>query len=128
MRYRLKIEDCSEAQPLGESFSVVAEGEYDGGALTLQYGYDGARYRLIVEDGCVRSLRFGDTEISLEFRLGQKTSGTLKGGGVAGSFSIFTHELKTVLTSNGCNVRIAYSDSKENGGKVVKNITAYAVG
>ena len=128
MRYHLKIEDCSVAEPLGESFSVIAEGEYDGGVLTLRYSYDGAQYRLIVEDGCVKSLRLGDTEIILEFRLGEKTLGTLKGGGTAGSFLIFTHELKILLTSNGCNVRVTYSDGKENSGKVVKNITAYAIG
>lgn len=127
MRYHLKIKDCSEGEPLGESFSVIAEGEYDGGILTLQYSYDGAQYRLIIADCCVKSLRFGDTEISLEFRLGQKTLGTLKGGGTAGNFAIFTHELKTVLTSNGCSVRVTYSDGGENSGKVVKNITAYAV-
>ena len=128
LRFHLKIEDCATGEPLGESLSVIAEGEYDGGVLTLHYSYDGAGYRLIVEEGCVKSLRLGDTEITLEFRPGQETLGTLKGGGTAGNFSIFTHELKIKLTPNGCCVRVTYSDGGENSGKVVKNITAYAVG
>lgn len=124
MRYHLKIEDCGEKS---ETLSVIAEGEYGGGVLALNYVYDGADYSLSIGSNYVVHNRFGDTRMKLEFREGQLTLGTLQSGDMRGSLDIFTHELKIILTANGCSTRISFSDGGEKGLKIVKNITAYAV-
>ena len=128
MRYFLKIEDCDErGNALNAALSVIAQGEYADGALSLDYLFDGARYSLKVEEGCVRHTRCGDIQMSLEFRLGELTCGCLKSGGMSGNLNIYTHELKIILTSKGCSARLVFSDGVEGGEKLVKSITAYPV-
>ena len=125
MRYHLKIEDCGEES--GEVLSVVAEGEYGGGVLKLNYLFDGADYSLVIGGNYVVHSRFGDTQMRLEFRKGQRTEGMLKSGDMRGILNVFTHELKIMLTANGCNAVIKFSDGAENSVAAVKKITAYAV-
>lgn len=124
MRYHLKIEDCGEDS---EALSVIAEGGYGGGTLKLNYVYDGADYSLLIGGNYVVHNRFGDTRMKLEFCEGQRTVGTLQSGDMRGNLDIFTHELKIILTANGCSARICFSEGGENSLKIVKNITAYAV-
>ncbi len=124
MRYHLKIEDCGAES---ETLSVIAEGEYGGGVLKLNYVYDGADYSLVIGSNYVVHNRFGDTRMKLEFREGQHTVGTLQSGDMRGNLSIFTHELRIILTANGCSAHISFSEGGENSSKNVKNITAYAV-
>lgn len=128
MRYHLKIEDCSsQGAPRGEAVCVIAEGEFCGGVFTLNYPFDGARYVLKICGNCVYHQRIGDTQMMLEFRQGEKTHGTLKSGEMCGSLDIYTHELKTAVTANGCSVRLVYSDFADSKLLTVKNITAYQV-
>lgn len=123
----MKIEDCgADGLPCGEALSVIAEGEYGGGILKLNYVFDGADYSLTIGSNYVVHNRFGDTQMRLEFVKGKHTVGTLKSGDMRGNLYIFTHELKIILTSNGCSVRVTFSDGAD-GEKTVKNITAYAV-
>ena len=128
MRYFLKIEDCDEnGAPVGRALPVIAEGEFSGGVLTLDYIFDNAHYNLKVSENCVYHSRFGDTEMRLEFRQGELTSGMLNGEGVSGNFDIFTRELAINLTPNGCSVRVKFSESADDGEIIVKNIIAYLV-
>lgn len=128
MRYYLKIEDCGEdSLPCGEVLSVIAEGGYDGGVLKLDYVYDGADYSLVVGGNYVFHNRYGDTRMSLEFVGGKHTVGTIKSGDMGANLDIFTHELKIILTQNGCSARITFSGVADDSGKSVKSITAYAV-
>ncbi len=128
MRYHLKIEDCgSDGLPCGEALSVIAEGGCDGGVLKLDYIFDGADYSLVIGSNYVLHNRYGDTRMSLEFIGGKHTVGTIKSGDMGGSLDIFTHELKIILTQNGCSARITFSVVADDSGKSVKNITAYAV-
>ena len=120
----MKIEDCGEES---ETLSIIAEGEYGGGVLALNYVYDGADYTLVIGSNYVVHNRFGDTRMKLEFRKGERTVGTIQSGDMRGNLNIFTHELKIILTANGCSANITFSDGGENGLKIVKNITAYAV-
>ena len=127
MRYHLKIEDCSAQDIRGETLSVIAEGEYVGGVLCLRYTFDQAEYRLNISSDRIESLRLGDTQISRIFKRGEATCGSIKGGGTVGSLNIFTHELQAIITANGCNVKLKYSDGSDKSQTAVKNITAYAV-
>lgn len=125
MKYRLKIEERGSDE--AETVCVTAEGDYACGELKLKYVFDGADYALTVGKDYTYHERFGDTFIKLIFREGQATKGTLSGEGLNAELIIFTHELKIILTENGCSVRVTYSDGEDTSRKVVKNVTAYAV-
>lgn len=128
MRYFLKIEDCDEkGNPVDKALPVIADGKYDGGVLSLNYVFDGAEYSLKVSANSVYHDRYGDIRMSLEFRLGELTCGSLESSGMNGDFDIFTHELDISLTSEGCSVHLVFSDGASGGDKIVKNITAYQV-
>lgn len=128
MRYFLKIEDCDAfGRPADTALPIIAEGEYKLGVLSLGYLFDGARYSLTITDDCVRHVRYGDMQMSLEFRLGKLTRGSLKSGGLSGDLDVFTHELEIAMTPEGCSVHLVFSDGEEGVEKVVKNITAYSV-
>lgn len=128
MRYFLKIQDCDEkGNPTDKALPVIAEGNCAEGVLALDYVFDGAKYSLKVSEDCVWHDRYGEMRMSLKFRLGELTCGSLKSGALNGDFDIFTHELIISLTDEGCNVHLVFSDGTQSGDKVVKKITAYAV-
>ena len=128
MRYFLKIEDCdANGTPVGKPLPVIAQGEFSGGVLSLEYIFDGAHYSMKISDNRIFHNRYGDTEMKLEFILNERTQGSLKSGGLNGNFDIFTHELKITLTQNGCNAHLEFSEGADDDEKIIKNIVAYAV-
>ena len=128
MRYFLKIEDCDESgNPIGDALAVIGDGNYAEGKLVIGYLFDGAGYTLEVSGNCVRHERRSDVLMSLEFRHGELTYGSLRSGELNGQLPIYTHELKISVSEKGCSVRLVFSDGVQGGDKTVKNITARAV-
>ena len=128
MRYFLKIEDCDESgAPCGKALPVIAEGKFEGGVLTLEYIFDNAHYKLQVSANRIYHVRYGDTNMKLEFCQGELTDCTLGGEGLDGDFGIYTHELHIMLTPNGCSAQMKFSESAEDERFIHKKITAYKV-
>lgn len=127
MKYLLKIETIADNKN-GEADSVIsatAKGGMNGGVFCLDYEYDGSEYRLLMGKDYIISKRLGSTQLTLEFRLGQATLGTIVAGGMRGSMDIYTHELDIVALPNGYKARVRFSQSAAKKDLMtVKKITA----
>lgn len=124
MRFKLKIADNSSGLYQTETY---ADGEFSGGGLSLSYTFDGADYSLRAEERKVVSTRGGDSPMSMEFVQGEHTECVIGQGDLLGSLRIYTHELKILLSPNGCSIFMKYECEGAENGAISRKITAFAV-
>lgn len=107
MKYSLVITQTAE----GETFVTAADadGTVNGGALVLNYFYDGAEYRLEISRSEMVQTREGDVRLYMRFRQGQTTAARLYEGRCGGEFPVSTRKLLVQFDGADCKASCEFS-------------------
>lgn len=115
MKYSLVITQTAEGETLVTA--VDAEGEIIGGALVLNYSYDGAAYRLEIAQNAMAQTRDGEVKLYMFFAEGQTTEARLSDGVNVGEFPVRTKKLAVQFDGADCKAECEFSYG--DGGDII---------
>lgn len=121
MKYSLEIIQSAEGEK--SVVAVDAEGVFEGGVLSLEYSFDGARYALKISERAMEQTRTGDINLQTTFVMGEWTECRISDGQNGGSFSVFTEEYNARFEGDNCTADCAFSDG-QGGERTRISVTA----
>ncbi len=124
MKYSLEIIQSADGEK--SVVAVDAEGVFEGGVLSLEYSFDGAKYALKISERAMEQTRTGNINLQMPFVPGEWTECRVSDGQNGGSFSIFTEEYEARFDGDNCTVDCAFSDG-QGGGSTRISVTARRV-
>ncbi|MDE7076769.1 MAG: DUF1934 domain-containing protein [Clostridia bacterium] len=121
MKYSLEIIQSSGGEQ--SVVAVDAEGVFEGGVLSLEYSFDGAKYALEISEHAMRQTRTGNINLQMSFVQGERTGCLISDGQNGGSFTVFTEEYAARFDGSDCTAECAFSDG-EGGESTRISVTA----